>query len=297
MSVQSEINRLKQAVSNAFIAVGNKGGTVPASKVSGNLASAIDSIKTGLELNFDVVCNPQPSSPKENTIWVNADSISHYYFSATQPENMVDYDVWFPVGTSSKAEFNALENNGIMVYPQSAKQMVSGNLNDVAAKIYRNSEWVSWVSDNVLYENGDENESVTGGWSISGWTSSGTTIAEATKNSDHILLGKTTAYTKATDSAIATKKPISIKSTHKNLWIEYTPLAIQDNSCGEVYLSKGKVLWENNVGLKRFTGTVNQKTTDKISLSTISGSYYVVFGSWLDSSIIRCMKIHRVWLE
>lgn len=44
MSVQSEINRLKQAISDAFTAVSNKGCTVPASKTSGNLASAIESI-------------------------------------------------------------------------------------------------------------------------------------------------------------------------------------------------------------------------------------------------------------
>ena len=48
MSVQSEINRLKQNVANAFTAVGNKGDTVPASKVSGNLASAINSIPLGV---------------------------------------------------------------------------------------------------------------------------------------------------------------------------------------------------------------------------------------------------------
>lgn len=48
MSVQSEINRLKQAVSDAFTAIGNKGGTVPSSKVSGNLVSAIESIPSGV---------------------------------------------------------------------------------------------------------------------------------------------------------------------------------------------------------------------------------------------------------
>ena len=48
MSVQSEIDRLKQEVSNAFTAVGNKGGTVPSSKVSGNLATAIQSIPSGV---------------------------------------------------------------------------------------------------------------------------------------------------------------------------------------------------------------------------------------------------------
>lgn len=47
MSIQSEINRLKQAVSDAFTAIGNKGGTVPTSKVSGNLVSAINSIPDG----------------------------------------------------------------------------------------------------------------------------------------------------------------------------------------------------------------------------------------------------------
>lgn len=47
MSIQSEINRLKQNVSAAFTAIGNKGGTVPSSKVSGNLASAIQSIPEG----------------------------------------------------------------------------------------------------------------------------------------------------------------------------------------------------------------------------------------------------------
>lgn len=48
MSVQSEINRLAQAVVDAFTAIGNKGGTVPSSKVSGNLASAINSIPKGV---------------------------------------------------------------------------------------------------------------------------------------------------------------------------------------------------------------------------------------------------------
>lgn len=35
-------------ITNAFTAVGNKGGTVPSSKISGNLASAINSIPKGV---------------------------------------------------------------------------------------------------------------------------------------------------------------------------------------------------------------------------------------------------------
>lgn len=47
MSVQSEIDRIQTAVTNAYTVIANKGGTVPSQKVSGNLASAIDSIPAG----------------------------------------------------------------------------------------------------------------------------------------------------------------------------------------------------------------------------------------------------------
>ena len=48
MSVQSEINRLKNNVSLAYAAIGDMGGTVPTAQVSENLASAISSIPTGV---------------------------------------------------------------------------------------------------------------------------------------------------------------------------------------------------------------------------------------------------------
>lgn len=108
----------------------------------------------GAALNFKVVPNPQPSVAKENTIWVDTDRINNYYFSAEQPENMVDYDVWFPVGTSSAVEFNALKKGCIQVYPLSAKQMVSGVLKDVTAKSYQGGKWVGWIPPNRLFKSG-----------------------------------------------------------------------------------------------------------------------------------------------
>lgn len=46
--VQTELDRIVNNITAAFTAVGNKGGTVPSSKVSGNLASAINSIPSGV---------------------------------------------------------------------------------------------------------------------------------------------------------------------------------------------------------------------------------------------------------
>ena len=74
-------------------------------------------------LNFKVVGNPQPSNPKEHTIWVDTDvPISSYVFSATEPEAPEEGMVWISIGTSSAVEFNALKKNALQVYPIAAKQ-------------------------------------------------------------------------------------------------------------------------------------------------------------------------------
>lgn len=150
-------------------AIRSKGGTVEALSFPGEMVSAISAISTGVELNFEVVPNPQPSVAKENTIWVDTDRINNYYFSATQPEGMVDYDVWFHVGTSSTVEFNALKKGGIQVYPLSAKQMVSGALVNKTAMSYQNGAWVKWIPMGALYYEGDERNTLTGGWEECPW--------------------------------------------------------------------------------------------------------------------------------
>ena len=45
MSVQSEINRIKANVSDAYTSLSNKGATIPSSKTAANLKATVDSIK------------------------------------------------------------------------------------------------------------------------------------------------------------------------------------------------------------------------------------------------------------
>lgn len=47
MSVQSEINRINTNIATAYTAVANKGGTLPTTQNSSNLAEAINSIQGG----------------------------------------------------------------------------------------------------------------------------------------------------------------------------------------------------------------------------------------------------------
>lgn len=210
MSIQSEINRLKQAVSDAFTAIGNKGGTVPSSKVSGNLATAINSIPEGVELNFEVVGGTsQPSNPKENTIWVNTNTaITDWVFSATQPTAATGR-VWIPIGTESVVEFNALKKNSVMVYPLSAKQCVGGAWVDKTAKSYQNGEWVDWWNGE-LFDNGNQWERITGGW-----TSDGYAYTDRSRTRETPVIGDTircaTVSGSSTYSICGTKNLVDLK--------------------------------------------------------------------------------------
>ena len=80
----------------------------------------------GSSLNFNVkLGTSQPSSPKENDIWVNTNvTDAEWVFSATQPASKSNL-VWIKTGTASDAAFNALKENGIWVYPMEAKQYVN----------------------------------------------------------------------------------------------------------------------------------------------------------------------------
>lgn len=133
----------------------------------------------GAALNFKVVPGlTQPSTVSENAIWVKTEKIGAWYFSAALPEGMQEWDVWFPTGTSSPIEFNALKKNGITVYPMSAKQYVSGVLVDVTAKSYHGGAWVDWYPAGAMYYEGYQNEAVTGGWIVNAQSGATVTFAD-----------------------------------------------------------------------------------------------------------------------
>ena len=88
--------------------------------VSGNIKKGVNIFNvTGsfTDLNFAVVGGTsQPSSPVENTIWVNTNqTITSWFFSPNDPTNadIATGKVWFKVETSSEVAFNALTSNKI----------------------------------------------------------------------------------------------------------------------------------------------------------------------------------------
>ena len=117
----------------------------------------------GVELNFEVVGNPQPETAADNTLWVDTDTpISGWIFSAEEPENPEPGLVWFLTATYSNAKFNALKKDSIMVYPMLTKQYVSDSWVDKTTKQKQGDEWVEWWNG-MLFDYGDITH-VTGGW-------------------------------------------------------------------------------------------------------------------------------------
>lgn len=105
----------------------------------------IANIKGGAELNFEVVGNPQPTSPTENTLWVNTNTeITSWIFTVDEPA-MSDGRVWVLTGKYSTAKFNALKENGINVYPVRAYQCIGGAWEEKDALLWQNGEWKEWA--------------------------------------------------------------------------------------------------------------------------------------------------------
>lgn len=227
----------------------------------------------GAPLNFEVVGNPQPNSPKENTIWVDTDvKITRWIFSATEPENPVEGMIWIFTGASSVVGFNALKKkNGIQVYPLSAQQYISGAWTDKSSQSYQNGEWKTWIE--YLYKEGDEYTSVTGGFSKTAGNNIGTqTLTKLSHCLRLVSIGN-----------ISGGSNFTVSTAHK---IDVTPFSTlcarirhTDNGNTSFLLGvdtrNGIMVYEASCALG-----IEESTADTVSLdiSSMQGDQYILLG-------------------
>lgn len=249
----------------------------------------------GVGLNFKVIPNPQPSTAKENTIWVDTDRINNCYFSATQPENMSDYDMWFQVGTNSNVAFPATKRNPIMVYPILAKQYISGALVDKNAKSYQGGTWVAWFAGTYIYRKGNQFTDRTGGFETLARSGSYWSTTNVKYNSDHIAFsygnGPTVSYA-------STKNMIDLTNVDT--------VTINVESFTGDYLSRGRLaatktkssqasIHETAAAVKQFDAYSAGKIV--LDVSNLSGSYYIAFGACFEGTTTGTLKVTEAWIE
>lgn len=106
--------------------------------------SGVSSLPAGLK----IVGNPRPSRPKEGTVWCNTDvEPTGFYLSATQPENLVQGNIWIKISDSSTNKIGtALGKDFITIQLDSVSQYVNGAWVSVEAMSFQNGVWVEWCT-------------------------------------------------------------------------------------------------------------------------------------------------------
>lgn len=152
----------------------------------------------GGSLNFKVVGRTvQPTSPSENTIWVNTSAdITGWVFAVTEPTSPTDGMVWFTDGSNSVVAFNAVKKNGIWIYPTGCKQYVSNAWVSKTAKTYQGGMWKDWQL--TLYKDGTKSVKFTDGNGTAYGTASltwGAATADFVGNQPNSTRAYTSIYT------------------------------------------------------------------------------------------------------
>lgn len=249
----------------------------------------------GTSLNFKVVGNPQPNNPSENTIWLNTDTpITSWLFSATEPNPAEAGMVWISIGISSGVEFNALKKNGVQVYPISASQYIDGAWVSVTAKSYRNGVWVEWIT--YLFNDGDTCVDITGGWTNSGYSYSGTVDGSTYKYTNTApTVGNTIKVSVGAELKVA----IAGTANKINLTDTKTVAVDVESVVGQAFVivTTSKAL-ESNYAVRKALTASSAGTTVNLDVSTLSGNYYIAVFTYGSTSVTsRSAAIKKVWCE
>lgn len=143
-----------------------------------NLVGGGSSGSAGASLNFSVdtylTDEALPTSAEENAIAVvTGTQMTSWIFSPVEPTNPENGVVWFGSKNASDYNFNALNENSIVICLDVAKQYIDGTWVQQTAYIYQNGAWnkFSVFVTMTQYDlfNGQDNTEVTGGWTYHKW--------------------------------------------------------------------------------------------------------------------------------
>lgn len=106
----------------------------------------------------------QPSSPKENMIWLNTETpIGAVCFSAGQPLTAANGDVWIAECKPFSTAIDIGGKNTMIFYISKCYQYDSEKFVEIPGQIYKGGVWEG-IYDYRLFVPGDDKAITTGGW-------------------------------------------------------------------------------------------------------------------------------------
>lgn len=223
---------------------------------------------------------------KENTIGViTTDKITSWDYNASEPTAPTEGMVWICTNTASVVVFNALNKNGIQIYPIFAKQYVSGAWVQKTAKIWQGGEWVDINNKHFIFEEG---KGVSPGYTVKsyfgnayGFNISDDKITFCTDNrtGDHVWI-----------------EPMTNLAPYKNLFFEMT-FTSRYSSAYTATIGAGVNIpaGEKNPGsfAAQASGIYNTaRAVYQVPISNLVGDYYIKLAAYAMTGYI-----HNIWLE
>lgn len=225
----------------------------------------------GAGLNFTVKAykslDAVPASAAENTIAVITETaISEWSISSVEPDVQMPGMLWIYSGKSGAVRFNALKKNAIVIFPGSVMQFVNGAWAYVDAHIFQNGQWIQFALawNGYYFDNGEQHNSITGGWTSDGYKYWGNTMKPGTLDA---TLG-TRSDGANTASMIGTANPVDLTNVDT---IYLTVDTVYGTSQFRVMASKEVGADDLSIGL-----SVGELTVD---VSSLTGSYYLAVAS------------------
>lgn len=255
------------------------------------------SISISEDINLTVVGGAiQPTTPKENMIWVNTDTeISGYAFSATEPENPVEGMTWFQTDIFSAAPINIDKKNAVILYPSGCFQYINGAWISKDAQTFINDIWVNWRI--YFYNRGNQCTDLTGGWLAKGVLANssgqGKSVKPAvTQNTDNMTIvfnaaqyGSGMVYT--ANSIDLTELKLIIIEGEANCPVSNSSVRIAAYSKVPSY--RGQYMVANATIIK--SGTF--KTI--LDVSALSGEYYLSIDFYNDPSGTNTIVVNKFY--
>lgn len=237
------------------------------------IVSQLDAAEGGGGGNFSVVGGlTQPTSPKENMIWVKANvkKAPKYVFAEAAPEAPFEGLIWF-----------SATGDGIITQ---ANVYADGAWNRVDVYMYLSGTWVHIASAIVyLYNKGDTCDAVSGGWEAAAWYVNSGSVGSA-PNLTYGDSNLTVNYTRK-DGLLDTRASVNLDKIRKVCAV------ISGNGSAKSALAvsagSGSIGFPPNVKASKslFNGTV------ELDVSALSGNHFVGFRVEGD------FTVEAVWLS
>lgn len=276
-----------EAVADAIRA---KNETSEALVFPSGFVTAIENIRGGADLNFDVVGGTErPGSPKENTIWVNTGTdMTEWTIGREAPSSAAEGAVFIELDSATGAGFDAINNEENLVYLKikNAYQRTGGAWEEKDVSIFQGGSWIELSTEFFLFKEGSGAQN---GYTVKQYldaTSHGNVTNARILWSNSAGSGGSFAITPQIDLTGYSTLYVELQCTGR-----YGNDSRWYNTIGV-----GSVLPSGTVSAGSFTSSVTQYSTERavvaVPVDTVNKAMYVKFLGNATTGYV-----YNIWLE